>query len=101
MGTVYGLEAGERCTASLSNGVEFDHYPKSALDDDSAGLDNCVSCCPAHHKFKTRTYDIPMQAKGKCIRRNLDPATRKRTKNPIPKRKDPWGKRGFDKIRVD
>lgn len=84
MGVVYGLEPGERCTASLAYGVEYDHYPLSALDEASNGLENCVACCPAHHKHKTRTYDIPMQAKGKRIRRELDPETRRQTRNPIP-----------------
>ena len=83
MGSVYGLEPKTRCTASLAAGVEFDHYPKSALDDDSDGLDNCVACCPAHHRFKTSTYDIPMQAKGKRIRRQADPETRRQTRHPI------------------
>lgn len=93
MGAVYGLEPGTRCTASLANGVDFDHYPKSALDDDSDGLDNCVACCRACHKHKTRTYDIPMQAKGKRIRRKANPETRKRGK-PIPKPVDTvWAKR--------
>ncbi len=98
MGTVYGLEAGERCTASLANGVEFDHYPKSALDEESNGLDNCVACCPAHHKHKTRTFDIPMHAKGRRIRRNADPETRKVTKKKRPSRpfqtkgKSKWNK---------
>lgn len=99
MGLVYGLEVGERCTASLAYGVEYDHYPRSALDDDSNWLDNCVACCPAHHKHKTRKYDIPMHAKNKRILRDLDPETRKRSKRPIPSQKDhkwpsrPMGKR--------
>jgi len=99
VGVVYGLEVGERCTASLANGVEVDHYPKSALDEKSNGLDNCVACCPGHHKHKTRTYDIPMHAKGRRIRRNADPETRRVSKHPIPKPKDhkwpsrPWGKK--------
>ncbi len=90
MGLVYGLEVGTRCTASLANGVEFDHYPKSALDENSNGLDNCVACCPAHHRFKTRKYDIPMHAKNKRILRDIDPETRKRSKRPIPSPSKPW-----------
>lgn len=67
VGTVYGLEPGERCFAPLDRGVEFDHYPAPATDPGSDTLENCVSCCPACHRFKTSTYDVPMQAKGKRV----------------------------------
>lgn len=63
------------------------------------GSDDDDNLAPAHkdcHKAKTKA-DVKAIAKSNRIRRNLDPATRKRTKNPIPKRKDPWPKRGFDK----
>jgi 5-methylcytosine-specific restriction enzyme A len=100
VGRMYGLEAETRCTASLANGFEADHYPKSALDEGSNGLDNCVAVCKACHKFKTRTYDIPMQAKGRRIRRNLDPETRRKSKKPIPQPANPsWPKRTFPKGR--
>ena len=92
MGAVYGLPPGVRCTAQLSAGVDFDHYPLSALDEGSEGLDNCVACCRACHKRKTAKYDIPMQAKGKRIRRQADPLTRKASRKPIPSPKEPWGK---------
>lgn len=98
VGVVYGLEPGERCGASLSMGVDFDHYPKSALDDDSDGLDNCVACCRPHHKFKTFSYDVPMQAKGRRIRRQMDPETRKRSKHKIKSKplvsRGRWPKKG-------
>lgn len=68
VGEVYGLEPGERCAFPLGSGVEFDHYPLPATDEDSDTLENCVSCCPTCHKHKTSTYDTPMQAKGKRIR---------------------------------
>lgn len=67
-GPVYGLDAGQRCNAPLSHGVEFDHYPVPATDKGSDTLDNCVACCPVCHRFKTSHYDVPMQAKGKRIR---------------------------------
>lgn len=67
MGTVYGLEPGQRCYAPLSHGVEFDHYPVAATERDSDGIDNCVACCRTCHSFKTRTFDIPMQAKSKRV----------------------------------
>lgn len=68
VGAVYGLEPGQRCNAPLSRGVEFDHWPVPATDEGSDTLDNCVSCCPTCHRFKTSSYDVPMQAKGKRIR---------------------------------
>jgi len=68
-GRVYGLEPETRCTASLSHGVEFDHYPLPAHAENSAGLENCVACCPKCHKHKTRTFDIPAEAKMKRVQR--------------------------------
>lgn len=68
IGEVYGLEPGQRCDAPLGYGVEFDHYPVPATEKGSDTLDNCVSACPACHKIKTRTFDIPVQAKVKRVR---------------------------------
>ncbi|KKB09370.1 HNH endonuclease [Devosia chinhatensis] len=66
-GSVYGLQAGQRCNAPLDSGVEFDHYPAPATDKGSDTLENCVAACKTCHGFKTRTYDTPMQAKGKRV----------------------------------
>lgn len=87
IGAVYGLPPGQRCNAPLSHGVEFDHYPVPATDRDSDGLENCVAACKVCHGFKTRSYDIPMQAKGKRV---SDKAKGIRAaKSKIPNR--PWG----------
>lgn len=67
VGKAYGLPSGVRCNAPLSHGVEFDHYPVPATERDSDGLDNCVACCKTCHAFKTRTLDIPVQAKTKRV----------------------------------
>ena len=67
VGSVYGLEPGQRCNAPLSHGVEFDHYPVPATERDSDGLENCVACCPTCHGIKTRHFDIPVQAKTKRV----------------------------------
>lgn len=67
VGAVYGLDPGQRCNAPLSHGVEFDHYPVPATERDSDGLENCVACCPTCHGFKTRNFDIPVQAKTKRV----------------------------------
>lgn len=67
-GVVYGLEPGQRCNALLKGKrVEIDHYPIPATDEGSDVLNNAVCCCTDCHSFKTRTYDIPMQAKGKRL----------------------------------
>lgn len=89
VGDVYGLEPGKRCNAPLSHGVDFDHYPMSALDEDSDGLDNCVACCRTCHRFKTSKYDVPMQAKGKRIRDKASGIRSKATiqSSPFPKPK--------------
>lgn len=66
VGEVYGLEPGQRCNAPLDGKrVEIDHYPLPATDKGSDVLENAVACCVQCHAFKTATFDIPMQAKGK------------------------------------
>lgn len=87
VGARYGLEPGKRCEAPLNNGVEFDHYPDPAGVTGSDTLENCVACCPACHNWKTRHYDVPMQAKDKRIR------DRGAGIRPAPKLRS----RGFDK----
>jgi 5-methylcytosine-specific restriction protein A len=67
VGEVYGLAPGQRCYGDLGRGLEIDHYPIPATDAGSNVLDNAVVCCTTCHGFKTRTYDIPMQAKGKRV----------------------------------
>lgn len=68
VGTLYGLEQGQRCNAPLAGKrVEIDHYPIPATDEGSDVLENAVTCCTECHGFKTRTYDVPMQAKGKRL----------------------------------
>lgn len=66
-GPIYGLEEGQRCSAPLGHGFEIDHYPIPATDEGSDTLDNAVVCCKVCHRFKTSTYDVPMQAKSKRI----------------------------------
>ncbi len=68
IGEVYGLAPGQRCNAPLSRGVQFDHWPLPATDFGSDTLDNCVAVCIQCHSYKTRTYDTPMQAKGKRVK---------------------------------
>lgn len=68
VGVVYGLKPGERCNAPFKAGAkEFDHYPVPATEEGSDALENCVVCCPACHAHKTRTFDIPVQAKTKRV----------------------------------
>lgn len=68
IGEVYGLPAGQRCNAILDGKrVEIDHYPIPATDEGSDVLENAVTCCTDCHGFKTRTYDVPMQAKNKRV----------------------------------
>lgn len=67
-GSVYGLTPGQRCNAPLTGKrVEIDHYPAPATDKGSDVLENAVACCVQCHSFKTATYDVPMQAKGKRV----------------------------------
>lgn len=68
VGAVYELPPGSRCTEALSSGVEFDHYPIRAVDGGDNSLGNCVAVCRTCHRYKTRTFDIPMVAKSRRIR---------------------------------
>ena len=67
VGEVYGLPAGERCNADLGRGFEIDHYPVPATERGSDVLENAVVCCRQCHGYKTRTFDIPVQAKAKRV----------------------------------
>lgn len=63
------------------------------------GSDEIDNLAPAHrdpcHRNKTKG-DVKAIAKSNRIRRNLDPETRKKSKNPIPKPKTyKWPKRSF------
>jgi len=67
-GEVYGLPSGQRCNAPFKGGrKEFDHYPVPATEEGSDTVENCVVCCPDCHRFKTRTFDVPGQAKRKRV----------------------------------
>lgn len=67
-GPLYGLGSGQRCNVPFKGGrKEFDHFPLPATMEDSDTLENCVVCCPDCHGYKTRTFDIPVQAKTKRV----------------------------------
>jgi len=66
-GPTYGLPPGFRCNADLGRGFEIDHYPVQATEKGSDVLENAVVCCPLCHGFKTRSFDIPVQAKIKRV----------------------------------
>lgn len=66
MGVAYGLQPGQRCNAVLVR-KEYDHYPLPATMEGSDVVDNCIVCCPTCHGHKTRTLDIPVQAKTKRV----------------------------------
>ncbi len=61
-GTMYGLDEGQRCNASLGYGVEFDHIILDANSKDNS-LENCAAVCVKCHKWKTARHDIPKAAK--------------------------------------
>jgi 5-methylcytosine-specific restriction protein A len=84
-GAVYGLEAETRCTTSLGLGVEFDHWPIPAHVENSNTLENCMAVCRQCHKFKTRTFDIPAEAKMKRVQRKHGPIEERKVKPKIPR----------------
>lgn len=63
-GAFYGFASGERCGASLSHGVEFDHIILEANSHDN-GLENCYAVCIPCHRHKTTKRDTPIAAKTK------------------------------------
>lgn len=79
-GPVYGLDHETRCTLILVAGNhEFDHYPLPAHVEGSDGVENCMVVCKLHHSYKTRKFDIPVEAKIKRVHRKhgIDPDRRK------------------------
>ena len=62
VGDMYGLPAGERCTADLNFGVEYDHIILDANSKDRS-LENCCACCPKCHHWKTNNVDKQTAAK--------------------------------------
>lgn len=95
VGERYGLAAAERCLAVLAEtGTEYDHYPLGAHHPDSATLENCTACCPAHNQYAANHHDKKVEAKIKRVRRKhgIDPDNRK----PRPRMRS----KGFDKTRT-
>jgi len=82
VGAWYGLPDGQRCTADLSLGVEYDHYILDANSKDNS-LENCRAVCPKCHAWKTRHRDIPTAAK--TVRQQfMGLKTKVKTKIPSP-----------------
>lgn len=78
VGAVYGLTLGARCNSPLAKAWEADHYPLPAHADASNTLENCVAVCPECHRFKTRIFDIPAEAKIKRLVRKHGPIESRR-----------------------
>lgn len=62
VGTLYGLEPGQRCNMPLSYGVEFDHVIQESNSHDNS-LKNCAACCIKCNQFKAHKHDTPRAAK--------------------------------------
>ncbi len=89
MGPIYGLPPETRCTVILAAGNhDYDHWPIPATDEGSDTVENCMVVCKKHHRIKTSTYDVPMQAKGRRIRQKhgREPIRRKHAPKAIPSR---------------
>lgn len=98
-GSVYGLKPETRCSVPLNGKYDVDHWPIPATDEGSDTLSNAVCCCKQCHRWKTSHYDVPMQAKGRRIRRANGPVEQRRQPKqqiktrPFPKSSKPWPKR--------
>lgn len=62
VGSMYGLEEGQRCNGPLAYGVEFDHVIFDANSKDNS-LENCAAVCVKCHRWKTANHDTPLAAK--------------------------------------
>lgn len=83
-GALYGLPPGERCTADLNLGCEYDHVILDANSKDNS-LGNCAAVCPKCHRWKTTQRDIPTAAKTvrqRNMRRSIKPKGRGFQKAP-------------------
>lgn len=82
VGALYGLEPGQRCTAPLGYGVEFDHVIADGIGGEPT-LENCAAVCVRCHAFKTARHDTPRAAKTK---RQADKhmSIRRRPSRPLP-----------------
>lgn len=80
VGDWYGLPTGERCTANLGDGVEYDHLILDANSKDNS-LENCRAVCPSCHRWKTSHIDVPVAAKTK---RQETMGAKPRPKQKIP-----------------
>lgn len=81
-GVFYGLPEGQRCTADLSLGVQYDHLILDANSKDNS-LENCRAVCPKCHGWKTANRDTPTAAK--TVRQQLM-GMNTRPKQKIPSR---------------
>lgn len=81
------------CGGKVEASERWDLEHEIALD--LGGKDEMSNYRVAHvqcHKVKSKA-DAKLIAKGRRIRRNLDPETRRKSKRPIPKPSTPWPKR--------
>jgi hypothetical protein len=62
VGTMYGLEPGQRCNAPLGQGINYDHIILDANSKDNS-LENCAAVCIPCHRQKTAKHDTPLAAK--------------------------------------
>lgn len=62
IGRWYGLDGGQRCSAPLAYGVEFDHIVLDANSHDNS-FENCAAVCIKCHRHKTAKHDVPTAAK--------------------------------------
>lgn len=97
VGAMYGLAADQRCNASLSYGVQFDHIVLDANSKDNS-LENCAAVCVGCHRWKSAKHDTPMAAKTVRLRDKNDGI--KGSARPMDgSRNSPW-KKPFNKPAV-
>ncbi len=78
---MYGITNGQRCSAPLAYGVEFDHIILDANSKDNS-LENCAAVCVRCHGWKTRNHDTPKAAK--TVRQQDKNDGIRGCRNPVP-----------------
>lgn len=98
-GDWYGLPNGQRCTANLGDGVQYDHLILDANSKDNS-LENCRAVCPKCHSWKTANRDTPLAAK--TVRQQsmgLNLRVKQKLQSPAPVKKDRPAKLDFTQRR--
>lgn len=82
------------CGLKILGGVHYDHYPIPAALGGPGTLENCRVLMIKHHRMITAETDIPAISKSDRIYQKR--AGVRKSRRPMQKHRDPWGK-GYER----